>query len=118
MALKGRRRFNADFDELKEESKRGLAIQELRVSSKSTAARRVECKANHNNRHHPSPSLLLPPLTLEFRAGDDEGSIELAIADAHGKTILTAHLLVSGASCCRIRDSALTSFDRNVGLPR
>ncbi|TFK72251.1 hypothetical protein BDN72DRAFT_836432 [Pluteus cervinus] len=66
MALKGRRRFNADFDELKEESKRGLVIQELRVS--------------------------------KFRAGDDEGSIEVAIADAHGKTILTAHLLVSETS--------------------
>ncbi len=80
--LKGRKRFNADFEDMKEEIKRApLCLHGLRIKSKSVLP------------------ALSAPLTIitGFRAGDDEGAIEIAVEEIMSSEVLNINLLVSGA---------------------
>ncbi|KAF9047184.1 hypothetical protein BDZ89DRAFT_1089351 [Hymenopellis radicata] len=65
--LKGRKRFNADFDDMKEETKRApLSLHGLCIK--------------------------------RFRAGDDEGAIEVAVEEIMSSKVLNINLLVSDTS--------------------
>ncbi|KAF8641742.1 hypothetical protein AX16_009819 [Volvariella volvacea WC 439] len=64
--LKGRKRFNADFGDMKAECGKGVSFQDLQVT--------------------------------RFRAGDDEGSMELAIRDNKDKHSFSITLMVSDTS--------------------
>jgi ubiquitin-conjugating enzyme E2 Q len=79
--LKGRKRFNADLDDLK-----GECIVQHGFKVKSRFNRRVL------NRCDNGPDIF----STGIRAGDDEGSIEVTICNDRGEHVLVVNLLVSG----------------------
>lgn len=85
--LKGRKRFNADLDDMKEGCIGSIAQNGFKVKSRFKRGRFT--RINHKS----------DIFSIEIRAGDDEGSIEVIICNDRGEHVVTVNLLVSGERC-------------------